>query len=175
VKAFEPGPLADVSIADDGRTVVFVRHFRHPVEKVWTALTDPGHLAQWAPFEASRDLGTAGEATLTMIDADVSEPMASTILRAEAPTLLEYTWGEDQLRWELVATDEGTRLTLRHTVSEADWAPKVTAGWHLCLVVAEHLLDGAPIGVIRGSDALNYGWESLRDAYAARFGRPVTR
>jgi len=82
--------------------------------------------------------------------------------------LLEYLWGEDRLRWELAPTDQGTRLTLHHTVADPDWLSKVTAGWHLCLVVAEHLLDGAPIGVIRGSAALDYGWEALRDAYATR-------
>ena len=171
MNAFEPGPLADVSVAEDGRTLVFVRHLRHPVEKVWSALTEPGQLAQWAPFEASRDLGATGEATLTMIDKDVAEPMASTVVRVEEPTLLEYLWGEDRLRWELAPTDEGTRLTLRHTVADPDWLSKVTAGWHLCLVVAEHLLDGAPIGVIRGSAALDYGWEELRDAYATRLAR----
>jgi hypothetical protein len=44
------------------------------------------------------------------------------------------------------------------------------AGWHLCLRVAEHLLDGDPIPPIRGSQALEYGWQELHDAYAARLG-----
>jgi hypothetical protein len=48
--------------------------------------------------------------------------------------------------------------------------PKVAAGWHLCLLVAEHLLDGQPIGPIRGTDARNYGWDELHDAYAAKLG-----
>jgi uncharacterized protein YndB with AHSA1/START domain len=70
--------------------------------------------------------------------------------RAEPPALLEYTWGTDLLRWKLAAIDSGTRLTLRHRVEDREWAPKVAAGWHLCLAVAEHLLDGQPIGPIRG-------------------------
>ena len=49
----------------------------------------------------------------------------------------------------------GTRLTLRHTVAGRDWIPKAAAGWHLCLVVAERLLDGHPIDPIRGQDALH--------------------
>ncbi len=46
--------------------------------------------------------------------------------------------------------------------------PKVAAGWHLCLDVAERLLDGDPVGPIRGEDAKNYGWDRLREEYAER-------
>jgi hypothetical protein len=49
--------------------------------------------------------------------------------------------------------------------------PKVAAGWHLCLDVAERLLDGRPIGPIRGEDARNHGWEELHDAYAEKLER----
>ena len=37
-----------------------------------------------------------------------------------------------------------------------NWVPKVAAGWHLCLVVAERLLDGDPIEPISGADAMRY-------------------
>jgi hypothetical protein len=48
--------------------------------------------------------------------------------------------------------------------------PKVAGGWHICLVVAENLLDGTPIGPIRGQDARNYGWDELNEAYAGELG-----
>jgi uncharacterized protein YndB with AHSA1/START domain len=173
---FDPGPLADVECrADEDRsTLVFVRDLRHPPEKVWAALTEPAQLREWAPYTADRNLGSVGDLTLTMIDGDASEDMAAAVRRAEPPTLLEYRWGPDLLRWELAGTDSGTRLTLRHTVQDRDWVPKVAAGWHLCLVVAEHLLDGQPIGPIRGADARNYGWDDLRDAYAKKLAIPGT-
>ncbi|MGH9041604.1 MAG: hypothetical protein ACRDZ3_15395 [Acidimicrobiia bacterium] len=47
---------------------------------------------------------------------------------------------------------------------------KVAAGWHLCLVVAEGMLDGKAIGPIPGEDAMNYGWKELADAYAEELG-----
>jgi len=169
--SYQPGPLAEVDRAatDDGRwTLVFVRDLRHPPAKVWAALTEPGQLSEWAPFVADRDLGSVGDATLTMIDGDVSEAMAASVRRVEPPTLLEYTWGKDLLRWELAPTGSGTRLTLRHTVQDEDWLPKVAAGWHICLDVAERLLDGRPIGPIRGSEAMNFGWGELNESYAAR-------
>lgn len=169
---FEPGPLAEVDCRATGDrwTVVFVRDLHHPPQKVWAALTEPAQLQEWAPFTADRDLGRAGEATLTMIDAGTTVDQAATVRRAEAPTLLEYTWGDDVIRWELAPTAVGTRLTLRHTVEAPDWVPKVAAGWHLCLVVADRLLAGRPVGPIRGEDAKNYGWQALHDAYAEKLG-----
>jgi uncharacterized protein YndB with AHSA1/START domain len=170
---FDPGPLAeaDYRASDDNRwTLIFVRDLRHSPEKVWAALTEPGQLGQWAPYTADRDLGRTGQATLTMIDGDEAVELAATVHRAERPSLLEYSWGGDLLRWELTATAAGTRLTLRHTLEDRTSVPKVAAGWHLCLVVAEHLLDGEPIDPIRGEDARNYGWDKLRDGYAGKLG-----
>jgi uncharacterized protein YndB with AHSA1/START domain len=169
---FDPRPLADVrrEQTDDTWTLVFVRDLRQPPEKVWTALTDPAQVGAWAPYEASRDLGTVGEATLTMIDRDERHELPATVTRAERPTLLEHTFGADLLRWELAATGSGTRLTLRHTVRDRDWLPKVAAGWHICLAVAEHLLDGDPVGPIRGSDAMDHGFETLEKAYRDKLG-----
>ncbi len=107
--------LADVSAhpAGDGRwTLVFTRDLRHPPEKVWAALTEPGRLKEWAPFEPSRDLGEPGDATLVMDGAGTDE----TVTKADRPHLLEYTWGGDLLRWELEPTETGTRLRLSHTI-----------------------------------------------------------
>jgi uncharacterized protein YndB with AHSA1/START domain len=169
---YQPGSLADVRTLPEGErwTLVFVRELRHPPEKVWAALTRADELAGWAPFTADRDLDRTGDATLTMIDGEVAEPLPASVTRVEPPRLLEYTWGEDQLRWELEAVGPAgpTRLTLRHTLTDREWLPKVAAGWHLCLDVAERRLDGAPIPPIRGRDALNYGWQDLADTYAKR-------
>lgn len=167
---FRPGPLAEVARvpADDRWDLVFVRDLRHPPEKVWAALTEPDQLARWAPFLASRDLGTPGAATLSTVNGDESFPQPATVLRAEPPTLLEYTWGDGLLRWELTPSATGTRLTLRHTVDEPGLAPVMAAGWHLCLDVAGHLLDGDPVDPIRGAEAKNFGWDELRAAYAER-------
>jgi hypothetical protein len=88
------------------------------------------------------------------------------VLRSEPPTLLEYTWGEDLLRWRLGDLPPGTMLGLEHTMRRPDVAAMVAAGWHICVAVADRLLAGDPVGVIRGRDALAHGFERLRDAYA---------
>lgn len=170
---FQPGPLSEVDIAPSGDrwTLIAVRQLRHAPEKVWAALTDPAQLAEWSPFTANRDLGSPGAAILTMLDGDVPEDTTAEVVRAEPPTLLEYSWGGDRLRWELTPSGTGTRLTLRHTASERDDLAKFAAGWHLCLDVAEHLLDGRPIGPIRGDEATKFGFDKLHDAYAERLNR----
>ncbi|HKA68218.1 MAG TPA: SRPBCC family protein [Actinomycetes bacterium] len=174
-KSYQPGPMVEVSAqaGPEGWTLTFVRELRHPRDAVWAALTDPRQLGEWAPYTASRDLGTVGDATLTMIDGDTAEEVPSKVTRADPPELLEHTFGTDLLRWELTGTDYGTRLTLWHTVGDRDWLAKVAAGWHICLDVAERMLDGRPVGAIRGQEALQYGWEELRTAYADRLGSAV--
>ena len=173
---FRPGPLADVSAHSDGDgwTLVFVRELAHPPARVWSALTEPDQLGEWAPYTASRDLSTTGEATLTMIDRDVREELPSAVTRSEPPRLLEYTWSGAVLRWELAPTEVGTRLTLHHTVDSPDWLPRAAAGWHLCLDVAGHLLAGDPVGPIRGMEAMDFGWNELNHAYADALGVEAT-
>jgi uncharacterized protein YndB with AHSA1/START domain len=171
---FDPGPLAQVECdrTGDQPTLVFVRHLRHDPERVWEALTDPEQLKEWSPFESDTNLGTAQTATLFMAGAPdgTVEESKSTILRAERPRLLEYTWDTSVLRWELDPVDSGTRLTLHHTVDSPESIPKMAAGWHICLVVAERFLDGNPVGRIVGEDAMNYGWQQLHDQYAKELG-----
>ncbi|MBQ0894207.1 SRPBCC family protein [Micromonospora sp. U56] len=170
--SFRPGPPAEIEAepAGDRWTLLFVRELRHAPEKVWSALTDPARLAEWAPFLADRDLGAPGTATLTVVDGDTAVPQPATVRRAEPPHLLEYTWGDDLLRWELTPSGTGTRLLLRHTLAERGMLPMVAAGWHLCLDVADHLLAGDPVGPIRGAEAKDFGWAELRDTYADRLG-----
>ncbi|MGW4964071.1 SRPBCC family protein [Nonomuraea sp. NPDC004186] len=174
--AYHPSPPAqvDCEATEDRWTLVFTRDLRHPPEKVWAALTEPEQLAAWAPYTADRNLSEAGGATITMIDDEKPQDMAAEVVRAQPPTLLEYTLGTDLLRWELAATDTGARLTLRHTVQDRDWIPKVAAGWHICLDVVEKLLEGHPIPPIRGAAAVDFGWSELNDQYAHKFGIPNT-
>ncbi|MDI1462695.1 SRPBCC family protein [Catellatospora sp. KI3] len=170
------GALADVHCEPSGRrwTLVLARDLPHPPRAVWTALTEPARLSRWAPYDADRDLSGTGGAVLTMVDGDERHDLDAEVLRAEPPALLVHTWGEDSLRWELVpSAGAGTRLTLRHTMADRDWLPKVAAGWHLCLDVLARLLDGEPVQAIRGRDAKAHGWAGLHDAYAVELGLPT--
>ncbi len=175
MNAIDPGPLMPVQVEPAaGRwTLIMQRDLRHPPATVWAVLTEPGRVERWAPFLSDRDLGRTGAATLTAIDGDERYPIPATVQRAEPPHLLVYTWGEDLLRWELAPAATGTRLVLRHTLADRHWAPKVAAGWHLCLAVAERLLGGAPVPPIRGAAAKEHGWRELNEAYGKELGIPT--
>jgi uncharacterized protein YndB with AHSA1/START domain len=150
--------------------LVFVRELHHPPDAVWLALTDPAELRAWAPFDADRNIGHTGAAELTMAGAKEPEAVPCKISLAEDPMLLEYSWGEDRLRWELEPRDYGTRLTLRHTVADRGWLPKVAAGWHICFDVMDRSLAKDPIGRIVADEARAHGWERLDRAYAKQLG-----
>jgi len=172
----DAGPLSEVAVEPDGARwkLILVRTLRHPPATVWAALTDPAQLAAWAPYTADRNLATVGDVILTMIDGDDRQDMPSTVLRVEPPHLLEHTWDTDLMRWELRPAGSGTQLTLRHSLDDRTWVPKVAAGWHLCLVVAERLLDGERIGPISSAEALNHGLIEVRNGYADRLNIPIT-
>jgi uncharacterized protein YndB with AHSA1/START domain len=170
---YAPGPASGAQVRKDGDnwTLVIVRELRHPPEKVWHALTDPAQLREWAPFDADRSLGTVG-ATVKLTTVGAPAPLVSetTVTRADAPKMLEYNWGGNDIRWELEALGGGTRLTLWHNINR-NYISMGAAGWHICFDVMNRLLAGQPIGRIVGADALKFGgWQRLNAEYAEQFG-----
>ncbi len=169
---YDPGPLGEVSSEPVGQrwTLVFTRDLRHPVEKVWSAVSHPDRLRQWAPFFTDRELDSTGAVTIIDNHAKDGPRTPGLVTRCQPPVSLEYNWDVDVLRWELEPTAAGTRLTLRHTPDERHIVSQVAAGWHLCLDVADALLDGRPMGPVLGEDAMNYGWKQLEEKYAEVLG-----
>src|SRR3954454_18132290 len=170
---YNPGPASGAQIRKDGEkwTLILVRELRHPPEKVWQALTDPTHLREWAPFDADGSLGTVGtKVKLTTVGAPGPHVTETTVLRAEAPNLLEYTWAGNDMRWELETFDGGTRLTLWTNIDRR-YISMGAAGWHISLDILDHLLSGNPIGRIAGPEAMRFGgWQQLHAEYAKQFG-----
>lgn len=168
---YVPGPAsgAQVERAGERWTLVLVREMRHPPELVWEAMTDPAQLAEWAPFDADRNLATAGPVKMSMARSPRPAVFETTVKRAEAPRLLEYSWGGQELRWELEPTDGGTRIRLWHSIDRrfVAWG---AAGWHISFDVLDRLLAGDPMGRIVGSDAMEYSWQRLVGEYSEMFG-----
>lgn len=172
---YAPGHAAGADVRKDGDiwTLVLVRELRQPPTKVWQALTDPAQLREWAPFDADRDLGTAGSVKLSTVGAPVSQVSESSVKRAEAPKLLEYSWGGNDVRWQLEPLADGTRLTLWHNIGRR-FVSLGAAGWHICLDVLDRFLAGHPIGRIVGGEAMKFGWQRLNAEYAEQFGIDAT-
>jgi uncharacterized protein YndB with AHSA1/START domain len=171
---YTPGPAAGAEVQrtdGDQWGLVLVRELRHSPEKVWQALTDPAHLRNWAPFDADGNLGTAGASVkLTTVGAPRTMVSETTVTKAEAPRLLEYTWGGNDMRWELEPVDGGTRMTLWTSIDRR-YIAMGAAGWHVCFDVLDRLLGGSPIGRIVGPEAMKFdGWQRLHAEYARQFG-----
>ncbi len=169
---YAPGPAAGAEVQKQGDTwtLILVRELRHPPAAVWEALTDPEQLSEWAPFDADRNLAAVGPLMLSTVSTPTPQVSASVVKRAEPPTLLEYSWGGNALRWELEPLGSGTRLTLWHNIDRrfVAWG---AAGWHICLDVLDRLLAGDPVGRLVGGDAVQFGgWERLNAEYARQFG-----
>lgn len=170
---YTPGPASAAQVRKDGEnwTLILVRELRHPPEKVWQALTDPAHLREWAPFDADGCLGTVGT-TVKLTTVGTPTPIVSEtrVTRADAPKVLEYNWGGNDIRWELEAIGGGTRLTLWHNIGRR-FISMGAAGWHICFDVLDRLLGGTPIGRIVGPEAMKFGgWQRLHAEYAKLFG-----
>jgi uncharacterized protein YndB with AHSA1/START domain len=170
---YMPGSASGAQVQKDGEnwTLVLVRDLRHSPEKVWQALTDPAELGEWAPFDADHSLGVAGtKVKLTTVGAPAAHVTETTVTRADAPKLLEYKWGGQDIRWQLEAQGSGTRLTLWHNIDRR-FISMGAAGWHICLDVLDRLLNGTPIGRIVAGDAMKFGgWQRLNAEYAKQFG-----
>jgi uncharacterized protein YndB with AHSA1/START domain len=169
---YAPGPAAGAQVRKDGDkwTLILVRELRHPPEKVWQALTDPAQLREWAPFEADASLGKVGLVQLTTVGAPKEHVSETRVTRADAPKVLEYNWGAQDIRWELEAIGGGTRLTLWHNI-DRNFISMGAAGWHICLDVLDRFVRGVPIGRIVAGDALKFGgWQRLNAEYAKQFG-----
>jgi uncharacterized protein YndB with AHSA1/START domain len=170
---YTPGPATGAHIRKEGEkwTLVLVRELRHAPQKVWQALTDPAHLREWAPFDADGSLGNAGSTVkLTTVGAPAPHVTETKVKRADAPNVLEYNWGDGDMRWELEDFDGGTRLTLWTNIDRR-FISMGAAGWHICFDVLDHLLTGTPIGRIVGPDAMKFkGWQRLHAEYAKQFG-----
>lgn len=140
-------------------------HPRAPshAENVWQAITDPAQLREWAPYETDGSLARVGSVNLTWVGSP--QVLETSVTRADAPRLLEC----GDMRWELEPAGTGTRLTLWHSIDRryVSWG---AAGWHICLDVLDHLLDGRPIGRLTGSEAMKFeGWQRLSAEYAKQF------
>ena len=112
---------------------------------------------------------SAGRVKLSTVGAPTPQVSEMSVKRAEAPRVLEYDWGGNDMRWELEPMANGTRLTLWHNIGRR-FISMGAAGWHICFDVLDRFLSGHPIGRIVGGDAMKFDWQRLNAEYAEQFG-----
>jgi uncharacterized protein YndB with AHSA1/START domain len=139
----------------------FTRRLAHSPDKVWRALTEPEHLAAWFP---QRIMGQWRVGAPLRFVSEYGD-FEGEVLAFEPPSLLEFRWGTDTIRLEVVADAHGTVLTLLDTFDEQGKAARDAAGWHTCLDNLEAALDGAPQPGAPGER-----WQAVHPLYVAQFG-----
>ncbi|TDD29560.1 SRPBCC family protein [Kribbella turkmenica] len=141
--------MTETLSTENGRTILRMRReLRHPVERVWRAITEPEQLAGWFPAAVELDLRLDGPIRFTFEEdpgAPVDEESSGVIRACEPPRLLEYTWGTEVLRWELVPTADGCTLHLTATHDDRPGSASFTSGWLLCFDALEKVVGGSAV------------------------------
>lgn len=135
--------LAKIEKVENRYIARFERHFKYSVNDVWSYLTENEKLAKWFSELIVDELREGGIIKFDMQDGTFEE-MSITELKMNS--VLEYTWGEDIVRFELSDESEGCQLVLVEKISKTtDHTPRDLAGWHVCLDVIEALLNGRTV------------------------------
>ena len=157
------------TLADGRHRLRFERHLRHPVERVWRALTDPDEIEAWLARSA-RPPVAGGTIELEWLNTDENgeryegAELRGTITRLEPPHLIE--WDTDihgLLTWELREAAGETVLTFICVVElPDDDANEYLAGWHVHFEFLEEWLD----------DSVRVDWPNWpRERWAAHHER----
>ncbi len=154
----------------DGRSVLkFERRLAHPPEKVWRAITETEHLAQWFPAEMQGER-KQGAPIRFVFAGDEAPPENGEITEYDPPRLFSYTWGESELHWELRPDGDGCLLLFGHTFDERPNAASFATGWQRCLDGLARVLAGRPSPAGAASEvAASRAYRVRHEAYVEVF------
>jgi uncharacterized protein YndB with AHSA1/START domain len=135
---------------DDRPVLRMERRLAHPPEKVWRALTEPAHLNQWYPFQATalelrvggRIAFDGGGATVEGVVTELDPPRVLAFTQ-DAGAVVERE-GDNHLRFELRPDGDGCLLVFTHTFDDRPHAAANAAGWDACFDALEMVVDGKP-------------------------------
>lgn len=151
--------LATIKQVNDGYTAQFDRHFKHSVEMVWEMLTENDKLKLWFPELRIKELWEGGRIEFDMQNGNFEEMM---ITSYSPKTILEFTWADDLVHFELYEESEGCHCILKEKMRTiTEHTPRDLAGWHVSLEVISALLDG------RRMEGRKQEWEKWYEQYKA--------
>jgi uncharacterized protein YndB with AHSA1/START domain len=185
------GDLGTVEKLEGRHVLRFERRLGHPVEKVWSALTEPEQLRGWLAAAEELELTEGCPVVLRWLntstkhewekygvilpddfDPEAEEIVRGTVAAVEPLRLLEFdTDRHGILRWELREDGDGCALTFTNVRPEEfpdEMAAQTLAGWHSHLDLLSDALDGHP--VVDWSRVSLNEWAQLRDHYAEALG-----
>jgi len=147
--------------AGTGWRLRFTRRLKHAPDRVWRALTEPEHLQAWFPQKIVGEWAVGAPLKFVSQFGDFE----GQVLAYEPPSVLEFLWGTDTIRFEVAPDGDGSRLTLLDTFEELGKAARDAAGWHACLEQLEHELDGS-----KPSGTAGERWQAVHKTYVEQLG-----
>jgi uncharacterized protein YndB with AHSA1/START domain len=141
----------------------FTRKLPHPPEKVWRALTEPDQLSTWFPTTIEGDRATGAALRFSFPNGEAPD-FDGTMLACDPPSVLEFQWGPDRLRFEIRPDGDGCVLTLYDILEDQGKAARDAAGWHVCL---DALLGYLATGASHRNAHEN--WQPRNAEYIAQF------
>jgi uncharacterized protein YndB with AHSA1/START domain len=179
----DEGELGRPVREDGGWKVRFERRLAHDRAKVWAAITESEHLAHWLPCDIVGERREGARIELPFWPAQIEahgidddEQLFEGEIRIwDPPSVFEWTWGTNLLRWELAEDGDGTLLTFTTWLGDDDeGAVRASAGYHVCLDHLTTLLDAGTAGPLAEADT--GPWERrYREAVGAVCGRRPAR
>jgi uncharacterized protein YndB with AHSA1/START domain len=126
----------------DGRPAVrFQRRYPCAVGRLWQAVTDPAELSHWFPAAVQMEARVGG--TVVFSGDPHTEDRRGTVLVYDPPRRLAFTWGRNELHFELEALDgDASQLTLIDILESRDTAARQAAGWTVCLAELDKAVAG---------------------------------
>lgn len=168
-------PLGEVVRDGDRIGLRFERHYPHPIERVWGAITESEQIREWMPCDMIGERRAGATIRLPFGAAevakyDIAEPeLTGRIEVWDPPSVFQWTWDADVMRFELSATDAGTRFVFTTWPESQDLeeAANAAGGYQLCLAELAVLLDGGPVPSVTEIDQIASGYAK---SYRERLG-----
>jgi uncharacterized protein YndB with AHSA1/START domain len=157
----------------------FTRELPHPPEKVWRAITEPRHLDAWFP---QRVVGEWRAGAPLTFEARGGEHPAfdGEVLACDPPSLLEFRWGTDVIRFEIKSHDGGCTFVLTDAIDELGKAARDAAGWHVCIDALESNLNAtSPAWAAEHQTGYVHEharerWNAVHPGYVEKFGEAAS-
>ncbi|MEA5154208.1 SRPBCC domain-containing protein [Raineyella sp.] len=147
-----------------GRPAVrFTLHHPRPPRRVWLSLTETARLDRWFPAQVTLEPREGGT---VFFGNEGFDPMLGTVLAYEEAERLGFTFGADEVWFDLVPDGDSTLLTMTIYLADRDLAALNAAGWTTCLGRLELCLQGE-----QPRDLCT--WEDVYDQYVLA-GMPAT-
>ena len=144
-------------MVDEGQfTVRRTIRIAAPIEKVWTAVTEPAHISKWFGTAVLDGAGVGARGTLTFPDYG---PVPLRIEAIDAPRMVAYRWGNDDALGELRRRGRPRALDRLHVHSRV-----VADGTQLTVVETGFETTSDPAANL---ESHREGWDSELDKLVA--------